>query len=196
MQRRQSSGSRTHAHRMATRPWHTRASWELYRPPPPPLAHFVGCRRRRGRDAEGQKQHVLSRGTTVPLSRSTNNFPPAVAMRRIPSSKGEHACYHPPCSLSRDGIPSPRAPAIENPPAPAEGEGCRHRAYPIVPSPSHCPHRAYSPLLQRGGGGQGALPHQPPLQAPNCPPTVERQTLRASNLRKLPVPPLPPPPPN
>ena len=46
-----------------------------FRPPPPPAAAAPACRRRRGRDARGQKQHLVGTGTTVLPSPTRNTFP-------------------------------------------------------------------------------------------------------------------------
>ena len=44
-------------------------------PTPAPLSCAQHCRRRRGRDAKGQEQHLLSRGAAVPPSPTDNAFP-------------------------------------------------------------------------------------------------------------------------
>ena len=83
-----------------------------YTPPPPspfsvvvstlqtPLSWDGLCvqhfRRRCGRDAEGQKQHLLSRGIPVPLSRPQSPFPSGWGQQsRHFHSKSSDQCVHP-----------------------------------------------------------------------------------------------------
>ena len=74
------------------------------------MQHF---RRRRGRDAEGQKQHLLSRGTTVPLSRPQSPFPSGWGQQsRHFHSKSSDQCVHPevPSGVSTPPLWQPPAP--------------------------------------------------------------------------------------